>query len=64
MSNADLTDIYRQLAPDKACKRRLLVGIYPIEGFIATQYEQDIVWADGFFVRYPTGVIQATAGGS
>lgn len=35
---------------------------YPIEGFIATQYEQDIVWADGYFVRYPTGVTQATAG--
>lgn len=37
---------------------------YPIQGFIATQYEQDIVWADGFFVHYPTGVGQAAAGGS
>lgn len=37
---------------------------YPIQGFIATQYEQDIVWADGFFVHYPTGVTQAQAGGS
>jgi len=37
---------------------------YPIEGFIATEYEQDIVWADGFFVRYPTGVVQASAPGS
>lgn len=32
---------------------------YPIKGFIATEYEQDIVWADGFFVHYPTGVAQA-----
>lgn len=37
---------------------------YPIQGFVATQYEQDIVWADGFFVHYPTGVTQANAGGS
>ncbi|MCP4203993.1 MAG: prepilin-type N-terminal cleavage/methylation domain-containing protein [bacterium] len=37
---------------------------YPIQGFVATQYEQDIVWADGFFVHYPTGVTQAAAAGS
>jgi prepilin-type N-terminal cleavage/methylation domain-containing protein len=35
---------------------------YPIQGFIATHYYQDIVWADGFFVHYPTGVAQATQG--
>jgi prepilin-type N-terminal cleavage/methylation domain-containing protein len=29
---------------------------YTIGPFIATQYEQDIVWADGFFVRFPAGV--------
>ena len=23
--------------------------------FVATQYDQDILWADGFFVRYPAG---------
>jgi hypothetical protein len=23
--------------------------------FFATDYDQDIVWADGFFVRYPAG---------
>jgi type II secretion system protein G len=28
---------------------------YQMGPFIATQYEQDIVWADGFFVRYPAG---------
>lgn len=37
---------------------------YPIQGFVATDYNQDIVWADGFFVHYPTGVTQANAGGS
>jgi type II secretion system protein G len=30
-------------------------GTYQMGPFIATQYEQDIVWADGFFVRYPAG---------
>lgn len=24
--------------------------------FIASNYDQDIIWADGFFVRYPAGV--------
>jgi type II secretion system protein G len=28
---------------------------YTMGPFIATQYEQDIVWADGFFVRHPAG---------
>ena len=35
---------------------------YPIQGFVATDYNQDIVWADGFFVHYPTGVMQVNAG--
>ncbi len=29
---------------------------YPIGPFIATKYDEDIVWADGFFVRFPAGV--------
>lgn len=29
---------------------------YSIGPFIATNYAQDIVWADGFFVRFPAGV--------
>jgi prepilin-type N-terminal cleavage/methylation domain-containing protein len=29
---------------------------YPIGSFPVTQYDQDIVWSDGFFVRYPAGV--------
>ncbi len=29
---------------------------YPMGPFIATDYDQDIVWADGFFVSYPAGV--------
>ena len=29
---------------------------YPMGSFPVTQYEQDIVWSDGFFVRYPAGV--------
>jgi len=27
----------------------------PVEGFLSTDYDQDIVWADGFFVRWPEG---------
>ena len=30
-------------------------GAYPMGGFNATDYDQDIVWADGFFVRFPQG---------
>ena len=30
--------------------------------FIATDYDQDIVWADGYFVRYPSGSSNAAAG--
>ena len=29
---------------------------YPMGSFPVTQYEQDIVWSDGYFVRYPAGV--------
>jgi type IV pilus assembly protein PilA len=28
-------------------------GPYTVTGFDPTDYEQDIVWADGFFVRWP-----------
>ena len=30
-------------------------GVYPVGPFIATDYDSDIVWADGFFVNYPAG---------
>ena len=30
-------------------------GTYTMGPFNATEYEQDIVWADGFFIRYPAG---------
>jgi prepilin-type N-terminal cleavage/methylation domain-containing protein len=36
---------------------------YTIGAFIATQYDHDIVWADGFFVSYPGG-LATVAGGS
>ena len=29
---------------------------YAMGAFVATDYVRDIVWADGFFVRYPAGV--------
>ena len=29
--------------------------VYTIGAFIATQYDSDIVWADGLFIRYPAG---------
>ena len=28
---------------------------YPVGPFIATDYDEDIVWADGFFINYPAG---------
>jgi general secretion pathway protein G len=28
---------------------------YPVGPFIATDYDEDVVWADGFFVNYPAG---------
>ena len=30
-------------------------GQYTMGPFTATDYDQDVVWADGFFVRYPAG---------
>ena len=32
-----------------------LASSYTMGPFVATKYSQDIVWADGFFVRYPAG---------
>ncbi len=31
-------------------------GSYPQGSFIATQYQRDIVWAGGYFVRWPGGL--------
>jgi hypothetical protein len=28
-------------------------GTYTVAGFDPTDYDQDIIWADGFFVRWP-----------
>jgi len=30
-------------------------AVYPIGPFLASDYDQDIVWSDGFFVTYPSG---------
>ena len=30
-------------------------GTYTMGPFDATKYDEDIVWADGFFIRYPAG---------
>ncbi len=30
--------------------------VYDVEPFVATRFEQDIIWADGYFVRWPAGV--------
>lgn len=35
--------------------------VYPIGPFVATDYDQDMVWADGLFIRYPAGVLRASA---
>ena len=31
-------------------------GTYTIGPFVPTQYDQNIIWADGFFVRWPGGL--------
>ncbi len=31
---------------------------WPVGPFVSTDYDQDIVWADGYFVRYPDKVKQ------
>ncbi|MDH3403096.1 MAG: prepilin-type N-terminal cleavage/methylation domain-containing protein [Acidobacteriota bacterium] len=28
---------------------------YPVGPFVATDYDQDLVWADGYFINYPAG---------
>ena len=33
---------------------------YTVGPFMSTDYDQDIVWADGLFIRYPAGVIAAS----
>jgi general secretion pathway protein G len=33
--------------------RSTVGGTYSVSGFDPTDYDQDIVWADGFFVRWP-----------
>jgi general secretion pathway protein G len=33
--------------------RSTVAGSYTVGGFDPTDYDQDIVWADGFFVRWP-----------
>jgi prepilin-type N-terminal cleavage/methylation domain-containing protein len=37
---------------------------YTVGAFIATMYDHDIVWADGFFVSYPGGLATVAGGGS
>ena len=33
--------------------RSTIAGTYSVAGFDPTDYDQDIIWADGFFVRWP-----------
>lgn len=39
-------------------------GTYTPGPFIATDYNQDIIWADGYFVQWPGGVGAAGTGGA
>jgi len=34
---------------------------YDLGPFVSTDYDQDIVWADGLFIRYPAGVKAAAS---
>ena len=33
---------------------------YSIGPFVSTDYDQDLLWADGLFIRYPAGVIASS----
>jgi general secretion pathway protein G len=35
--------------------------VYSVGPFVTTDYDQDMVWADGLFIRYPSGVVAAGA---
>jgi len=41
----------RSTGRDKAASS----GQYPVGPFLATDYDHDIVWVDGFFINYPAG---------
>jgi prepilin-type N-terminal cleavage/methylation domain-containing protein len=41
----------RSCGKDKSCN----AGSYTVGPFIATDYNQDMVWSDGYFVRWPGG---------
>ena len=28
-------------------------SVYPVQPYISTDYDQDIIWADGYFLRWP-----------
>ena len=30
---------------------------YPMGPFLVTEYAEDIIWSDGFFIRYPAGTL-------
>jgi prepilin-type N-terminal cleavage/methylation domain-containing protein len=36
----------------------------PVGEFVPTDYDQDIVWADGYFVRWPSGSQTGAGGGT
>lgn len=38
--------------------------VYTIGAFITTQYDRDMVWADGLFIVYPAGVQYVTGQGA
>jgi type II secretion system protein G len=37
---------------------------YDVEPFVSSDFLQDIVWADGFFIRWPEGAKMVAGGGS
>ena len=37
---------------------------YPLGPFIVTNYDKDILWADGFFIHYPAGLAVMNAVGA
>ena len=39
--------------------RLLESELYDRTLYLSTQYDSDMVWADGFFIRYPAGVAMA-----
>ncbi|HUP23606.1 MAG TPA: prepilin-type N-terminal cleavage/methylation domain-containing protein [Thermoanaerobaculia bacterium] len=55
-------DLPRSVALRSSGADGVFEGSYTIGAFVSTDYDRDIVWAGGFFVRWPGGLTSDAAG--